>query len=857
MINAIIKQLVDAEFNLFNVDLTKCPVMKNGAKMKDWINKSFEELVAQHNYHSNLWGMKLGNQKNGRYILSLDFDIFDKDTNGNCEETLKQLNDYLTHCKNENGIYTSSTQGNMNVLVDYTNSPIIKAFVEKLGTAKFTKNGLEILLKGNQVIPPSQTNCKKSKKLGNPRSFKIPTEPFYVIENEDCFTFQFITSLFEEKLKSLTKTTNKVEKKIVVDPKTDTESNSSEATSAFLDKIEDAVEKELSSTPSPNSEISKLLAVIGSTRCCDNTNSEWNKVAQVIKNETKDEGLLDFVNWTNKFGTENKKNEAINHYQKYVKYTPLKDKKRLTIGSLHYWAKLDNEAAYYLAFPKKNALTFIVGGNSNIKDIDNSHIEYINNHIFEASDYDYAVFFNKLYKDEYKCVDKKNKEYYCFNKTNNLWEQNICGTPIRNRISTDFYNVYEQYQITMIKNLESIDPENEDVVELIQKKIRKVAEMMIKLKKTGDKNNILCEISDICLDTVFPSTLNKSEFLLPTNDGKVLNMKDLNLHDRTINDKFSFQCGAKFIPLMKDDSFDKVDTYFNDLFCGNMETKQCVINILKSVFIGRPLRYIYFCIGNGNNGKSLLFKILNKIFGKFMDIISESVIIEQKGNKSALNTEIEKLDKCRLGYVTELKETDKLNEKVIKQISGGDAINLRTLHTKDCTINPTCNTFVLTNEMPSFNGEAKSMLKRMITIPFKGDFATNDDFEREMLELSDHIFSYIMHNGIILDKFDLSDEMIEEAGKHAKNNTETTLEDYLKEHLTDCVNDKKDNKLIVLNDLRVAFEAYCVTNKLKNSLTQKKFTSKMKTLGLSIKETNGKTMLCNKKFKDHELDDEE
>ena len=29
------------------------------------------------------------------------------------------------------------------------------------------------------------------------------------------------------------------------------------------------------------------------------------------------------------------------------------------------------------------------------------------------------------------------------------------------------------------------------------------------------------------------------------------------------------------------------------------------------------------------------------------------------------------------------------------------------------------------------------------------------------------------------------------------------------------------------------------------------------TLGLSIKETNGKTMLCNKKFKDNELDDDD
>jgi len=83
------------------------------------------------------------------------------------------------------------------------------------------------------------------------------------------------------------------------------------------------------------------------------------------------------------------------------------------------------------------------------------------------------------------------------------------------------------------------------------------------------------------------------------------------------------------------------------------------------------------------------------------------------------------------------------------------------------------------------------------------------------------------------------------------------LEDYLKTKLIDCVNDKKENKLILLNDLRINYEAYCSLNKLKNSLTQKKFTSKMKSLGFVIKETNGKTMLYNKKYRDEDLDEEE
>ena len=182
--NTTIQRLVESKFNLFNVDITKAPVKKNGKKMSNWETKSYTELVAEHNYHSNLWGLRLGQQENGKCILSLDFDKYSKKTGEDCLETKKKLDEYLLKCSSDNGIYTSSTDGNMNVLVDYTNSPTIKKYIEKIEKCKFDHFGLEILLKGNQVIPPSQTTCKKTKTLGKPRAFKNPAEIFYIIENE-------------------------------------------------------------------------------------------------------------------------------------------------------------------------------------------------------------------------------------------------------------------------------------------------------------------------------------------------------------------------------------------------------------------------------------------------------------------------------------------------------------------------------------------------------------------------------------------------------------------------------------------------------------------------------------------------
>ena len=93
-------------------------------------------------------------------------------------------------------------------------------------------------------------------------------------------------------------------------------------------------------------EIEKLLECIGNSRCKTGNFKEWYEVGQVIKNELKDEGNKYFINWTNKYGSSNKKNEAYDQITKYIKYTPKKDKNRLSISSLHYWAKENNPELY-------------------------------------------------------------------------------------------------------------------------------------------------------------------------------------------------------------------------------------------------------------------------------------------------------------------------------------------------------------------------------------------------------------------------------------------------------------------------------------------------------------------------------
>ena len=194
-----IRQFVDERFDIYNVNEKKVPIGLNGFGLPDWEKLSYDELVREHNYKSKRWGLRLGQQTNGRHILSLDFDVCGKpEKDGSrtgCPETQKLLDEYLNNIDRYDGMFSSSTEGNKNVLVDYSVSNQIQEWVANLGKAKFAVFELEILVAKNQIIPPSATTSKKTGNLGPAREF-LNSEPFYVMESEEGFLFEFIQRLF-------------------------------------------------------------------------------------------------------------------------------------------------------------------------------------------------------------------------------------------------------------------------------------------------------------------------------------------------------------------------------------------------------------------------------------------------------------------------------------------------------------------------------------------------------------------------------------------------------------------------------------------------------------------------------------
>jgi len=158
---SLINELSENKFMIFNVDASKKPIDGfTGQLLNNWINLSATELFNSLEVsHGAGFGINLGLQGNKKRILSLDFDVCgDKGADGKrlgCPQTLALLNEYRAGTDRLHGMYSSSTAGNFNVLVDYTLNAEICAMVDAHSGNKFNVAHLEILLRdstnGNDV----------------------------------------------------------------------------------------------------------------------------------------------------------------------------------------------------------------------------------------------------------------------------------------------------------------------------------------------------------------------------------------------------------------------------------------------------------------------------------------------------------------------------------------------------------------------------------------------------------------------------------------------------------------------------------------------------------------------------------
>ena len=169
------------------------------------------------------------------------------------------------------------------------------------------------------------------------------------------------------------------------------------------------------------------------------------------------------------------------------------------------------------------------------------------------------------------------------------------------------------------------------------------------------------------------------------------------------------------------------DKFLEQIFCGKIDLKDYFSFFAGSASTGIQTKDFFCAYGpHANNGKSLLFSVMQKLLGDFVKTLNVELLLEEKfvRNPDAPSHSRLKLFGCRLAITSEAQANQFFSFNKIKHFtSGGDTLEARGINAKHEIEFPQTASLVLhTNDLPKPRGSDKAFYDRLKILEFMARF---------------------------------------------------------------------------------------------------------------------------------------
>jgi P4 family phage/plasmid primase-like protien len=161
---------------------------------------------------------------------------------------------------------------------------------------------------------------------------------------------------------------------------------------------------------------------------------------------------------------------------------------------------------------------------------------------------------------------------------------------------------------------------------------------------------------------------------------------------------------------------------------------------------------IVFHHGAGRNGKSLFMKTLLRLLrhatgNGYADTIRASgLTLVGSGAGGGATPSLTRIDGRRLGVANELTEGMRWDEGLLKELSGGDGLQVRGLYEAERFIQPVMKLCVVGNQKPVITGTDIGIWSRMRLVPWEVSYEGREDrgLEAELWRERAHILAWLI-----------------------------------------------------------------------------------------------------------------
>ena len=159
--------------------------------------------------------------------------------------------------------------------------------------------------------------------------------------------------------------------------------------------------------------------------------------------------------------------------------------------------------------------------------------------------------------------------------------------------------------------------------------------------------------------------------------------------------------------------------FVNTIFSGDQELIRFVRQAVGYSLSGlSDLQALIFCYGSGANGKSTFFGVLRQVLGDYYQGIQVETLLAKRFQSSSEQYELACVKGARIVVSDEVPEGRKLNETLVKNLTGGDQIRARNPYEKPFSFEPTHTLWMYGNHKPVISGMDHGIWRRIYLIPF-------------------------------------------------------------------------------------------------------------------------------------------
>ena len=241
---------------------------------------------------------------------------------------------------------------------------------------------------------------------------------------------------------------------------------------------------------------------------------------------------------------------------------------------------------------------------------------------------------------------------------------------------------------------------------------------------------------------IAPNYLDRNKMLLNSPIG-VIDLNTFEVRQATPKDYFTKSVNANFDKSAKCPLWDK---FLATIFDHDKDLIRYVQKAVGYSLTGSTAEQCaFFLYGTGRNGKSTFIDVIRELFGDYARNIQPETIMVR--NNNAINSDIARLKGARLVTTVEPNEGLKLNEGLLKQLTGGDIITARKLYAEEFEFKAEFKLWMATNHKPIIRGTDLGIWRRVHMIPFTVVIPENEvdrQLTEKLMEELDGIFVWAL-----------------------------------------------------------------------------------------------------------------